>query len=222
MRSLLTKLHFSVSVVAGGLSVRSQVSSAGSGNLQDGNPNTCETLMTSTQRYYRNVLDMTLNGLTSWNSVNISGLFEWFGPTFLDNGHVKKRSTVCSTLLALCEGHSPVTGACHSRRSRNTKLWSCHCFPERSVKNSLITGGSGRFTWRLGDIPLKPHQLRPRVTGLCEGNPPVAGGFPSQRASNAENVSIWWRHHDSCSYSVWNSSQKAPLCRAMNTVNPLI
>ena len=23
-----------------------------------------------------------------------------------------------------------------------------------------------------------------------------SGGFPSQRASNAENVSIWWRHHD--------------------------
>ena len=34
-----------------------------------------------------------------------------------------------------------------------------------------------------------------RVTGLCEGNPPVTGGFPSQRASNTENVSIWWRHH---------------------------
>ena len=34
-----------------------------------------------------------------------------------------------------------------------------------------------------------------RITGLCEGNPPVTGGFPSQRASNAENVSIWWRHH---------------------------
>ena len=33
------------------------------------------------------------------------------------------------------------------------------------------------------------------VTGLCEGNPPVTGGFPSYRASNAENVSIWWRHH---------------------------
>ena len=27
------------------------------------------------------------------------------------------------------------------------------------------------------------------------GNPPVTGGFPSQRASNAENVPIWWRHH---------------------------
>ena len=29
-----------------------------------------------------------------------------------------------------------------------------------------------------------------RVTGLCEGNPSVTGGFSSQRASNAENVPI--------------------------------
>ena len=36
-----------------------------------------------------------------------------------------------------------------------------------------------------------------RVTGLCEGNSPVTGEFPAQRASNAENVSIWWRHHGS-------------------------
>ena len=34
-----------------------------------------------------------------------------------------------------------------------------------------------------------------RVTGLCEGNSPVTGEFPVQMASNAENVSIWWRHH---------------------------
>ena len=26
-----------------------------------------------------------------------------------------------------------------------------------------------------------------RVTGLCEGNSPVTGEFPAQRASNAEN-----------------------------------
>ena len=30
-----------------------------------------------------------------------------------------------------------------------------------------------------------------RVTGLCERNSPVNGEFPTQRASNAENVSIW-------------------------------
>ena len=35
-----------------------------------------------------------------------------------------------------------------------------------------------------------------RVTGLCEGNTPITGGFPSERASNAENVSICWHHHD--------------------------
>ena len=35
-----------------------------------------------------------------------------------------------------------------------------------------------------------------RVTDLCAGNSPMTGEFPSQRASNAGNVSIWWRHHD--------------------------
>ena len=34
-----------------------------------------------------------------------------------------------------------------------------------------------------------------RVTGLCVGNSPVTGEFLAQRASNAENVSILWRHH---------------------------
>ena len=33
------------------------------------------------------------------------------------------------------------------------------------------------------------------VTGLCAGNSPETGELPAQMASNAENVSIWWRHH---------------------------
>ena len=44
-----------------------------------------------------------------------------------------------------------------------------------------------------------------RITGLC--NSQVTGEFPTQRASNSENVSIWWRHHvkqwlftDTCIY----------------------
>ena len=37
--------------------------------------------------------------------------------------------------------------------------------------------------------------LKLRVSGLCEGNSPVTGEFPAQMASNAETVSIWWRHH---------------------------
>ena len=35
-----------------------------------------------------------------------------------------------------------------------------------------------------------------RVTGLCAGNSPGTGEFPTQMASYAENVSIWWRHHE--------------------------
>ena len=50
-----------------------------------------------------------------------------------------------------------------------------------------------------------------RVTNLCAGNPPVTGEFLAQRATNAENVSIWWRHHvvSTCSlrvnrgYQIW-------------------
>ena len=37
---------------------------------------------------------------------------------------------------------------------------------------------------------------KPRVTGLFVGNSPVTGEFLAQRASNAENASIWWRHHE--------------------------
>ena len=37
-----------------------------------------------------------------------------------------------------------------------------------------------------------------RVTGLCVGNSPGTGEFLAQMASNAENISIWWRHHEIC------------------------
>ena len=44
-----------------------------------------------------------------------------------------------------------------------------------------------------------------RVTGLCAGNSPGTGEIPTQRASNAENVSIWWRHHDNTDVSkMWH------------------
>ena len=38
-------------------------------------------------------------------------------------------------------------------------------------------------------------QQKPRTIGFCAGNSPVTGEFPAQMASNAKNVSIWWRHH---------------------------
>ena len=41
---------------------------------------------------------------------------------------------------------------------------------------------------------IKENTKGPRHWSL-KGNPPMTGGFPSQRASNAENIFIWWRHH---------------------------
>ena len=45
----------------------------------------------------------------------------------------------------------------------------------------------------LGHRSIKTARLR--VTGFCEGNLPVTGEFPAQKANNAEEVSIWWRHY---------------------------
>ena len=42
----------------------------------------------------------------------------------------------------------------------------------------------------------RPRSNKTSNTGLCEGKLPVNSEFPAQRTSNAENVSIWWRHHE--------------------------
>ena len=44
-------------------------------------------------------------------------------------------------------------------------------------------------------VDQRKHQS-PAVLAICAGNSPVNGEFPAQMASNAENVSIWWRHRD--------------------------
>ena len=65
------------------------------------------------------------------------------------------------------------------------------------------------YSWRRSKKTLKL-----RVTGLCVGNSPVTGEFPAQRASNAENVSIWWRHHWIPGLSLWR-----PHCCCVDGMN---
>ena len=62
--------------------------------------------------------------------------------------------------------------------------------------------------------PLWGESTGDRWSGPCEGNPPVTGGFPSQRASNVENDSIWWRHHMGVffEFSVWSSVPVIMVC----------
>ena len=53
----------------------------------------------------------------------------------------------------------------------------------------------------------KTYELH--VTGLCARNSPVTGEFPVRRASNAENASIWWRHHGEWFVSYQPPSRKS-------------
>ena len=50
------------------------------------------------------------------------------------------------------------------------------------------------FTQPFIQAQIKKSKLR--VTGLCGGNSPVTGEFPSQGASDTETVSTWLCHHD--------------------------
>ena len=55
------------------------------------------------------------------------------------------------------------------------------------------------------------------VTGLCAGNSPGTGEFLAQMASNAESVSIWWRHH------VYKTNWVYPdICQCHNNLAPSI
>ena len=82
----------------------------------------------------------------------------------------------------LCEAHGSVSGiTIQWRHNRRDGVWnhqSRHCLLNRLYRCR------SKKTSKL------------RVTGLCAGNLPVTGEFPAQMASNAENVSIWWRHHE--------------------------
>ena len=50
------------------------------------------------------------------------------------------------------------------------------------------------FTQLFIQAQIKESIKAPLHWPLC-GNSPVTGEFPAQMASNAENFSIWWRHH---------------------------
>ena len=62
--------------------------------------------------------------------------------------------------------------------------------PQDYLLNRLFRRSSRRSSKRTSKL---------LVTGLCAGNSPVTSEFPAQRASDVENVSIWWRPHEQCS-----------------------
>ena len=103
----------------------------------------------------------------------------------------------------------------------------CVCFGQTSFYRHDITLTSQWARWRLKSpaprlftqpfIQAQIKKSKLRATGLCEGNTPVTGEFPAQKASKAENVSIWWRHHDILLYfttHIFDSfERRCPACK---------
>ena len=58
----------------------------------------------------------------------------------------------------------------------------------------LKSPASRLFTQPFIQAQIKENIKAPRHWPLC-GEFTGPGEFPAQMASNAENVSIWWRHH---------------------------
>ena len=57
---------------------------------------------------------------------------------------------------------------------------------------SLITSLTIIYSTVYSDADQRKHQSSASLAFLCGE---FTGEFPAQMASNAENVSIWWRHH---------------------------
>ena len=145
-------------------------------------------------------------------------------PDCLPNLLFSRRSKITSKLriTGLCEGNSPVTGEFPAQRAsiaENVSIWWRHHVnrqmgewviqSKQSVNQywldsrdvimsaivSQITGVSIVYSAGFFFSGRSKKASKLRVTGLCGGNSRVTGEFPAQRASNAENVTISWRHH---------------------------
>ena len=84
----------------------------------------------------------------------------------------------------------------HAAREHTDKV-SCNGNTALRWRHNGRHGISNPPASRLFTQPFIQTQIKEtsklRVNGLCAGNSPGIG-FPAQMASNAENVSIWWRH----------------------------
>ena len=63
----------------------------------------------------------------------------------------------------------------------------------RSAMSSQITSVTIVYSTVYSGADQRKYQSSASMA-FCEGNPSVTGEFPAQRASNADHVSMWWRH----------------------------
>ena len=114
-----------------------------------------------------------------------------------------------SPTLVTCKKCTFPTLGCSSLLNQYLLSMSLYCDVIMSVMVSQITSVVCSIVGSSAEEDIKAlHHW------LLWGDSPVAGEFPAQKASNMENVSIWWRHHVSSRwrkhshYKMVNKKQK--------------
>ena len=81
-------------------------------------------------------------------------------------------------------------------------VWKRQCWIHCYCYNDVIMSDMGSQITSLAAVystvfqaQIKENTKVPRHWPLC-GESPVTGEFSAQKASNPDNVSVWWRHHD--------------------------
>ena len=81
-----------------------------------------------------------------------------------------------------------ITGGHFNIKMSSYQYRKSHCGDKTVVRSSYLHNGIS-YTGKLTSL----YWIRPLAS--CEGNPPFTCGFPSQRDSNVENITISWHHH---------------------------
>ena len=124
----------------------------------------------------------------------------------LPHGFVPEINVWCFT------GPAPIL---HRYRRSQTKIWSDsrnvkafhYSYVIMSAMASQITNLSTACSNVCSGADQRKHQSS-APHDLCVENPAgVTGGFPTQRADNAKNASIWWRHQTVTLKSIPNFAQ---------------
>ena len=101
---------------------------------------------------------------------------------------------------------------CHNNVAEHIGAWWHIYGPVRHYRDVIMSARASKLpVSRLVAKPFAETQIKenikaPRRRPLWVES---TGGFPSQRTTNAENVSIWWRHHGGkyCKWQVQHTSR---------------
>ena len=97
------------------------------------------------------------------------------------------------------EGKTPVTGGLHTQRASVEETISMSSYHYSDVIMSAMVSQITSLTIVYSIVytcaDQRKHQISASLAFVRIHRWPVTGEFPAQMASNAENVSIWWRHH---------------------------